>query len=226
MGKFIDITGQKFGRWTILARGGRSHNNGTLWKCRCECGNEKSVKSEILRSGESKSCGCLSRDRFIATNTTHGMSRHPAYKLWVAMLVRCNPSGPNTKNYASRGIAVCDRWKSFTNFWEDMGPSWTPSLSLDRLDNDKGYSPDNCKWATDAQQANNTRRNRWIETPRGSMTVAQASRAFGVSQQTMHARIRRGITGNALVLPSSKRLGNKLSGTFDTHINGLMSFGS
>lgn len=201
MGTLIDLTGKRFGRWTVLGRAAIEFGQ-SRWCCLCDCGGKKVVKSWILRNGESRSCGCLSRDIATERGKTHGLSRHPAYKIWGAIKKRCSPTAERAEDYHGRGIQVCARWAaSFEAFWEDMGPTYKPGLTLERKDNDKGYSPENCVWADFYAQANNNRRNRWINTPKGRMTVAQAARAFGISAGTLHGRISRGIAEADLFKP-------------------------
>lgn len=122
---------------------------------RCECGVEKRVSVHAVKSGKTKSCGCLR----ITKAKTHGMSKIPEYAIWVAMKARCyNESSKDYKDYGGRGITVCDRWiSSFTNFIEDMGVRKEKGLTLDRRNNDEGYSPENCKWVTASEQACNKR---------------------------------------------------------------------
>jgi hypothetical protein len=122
---------------------------------------------------------------------THGMSFHPAYQNWMHAKGRCNDTrNKYYKDYGGRGIKVCDRWSSFEAFWEDMGPTWKEGLTLDRINNQKGYEPDNCRWATAMEQANNRWDNRIINTPNGRMTISQAARLFGINQHTLFGRVR------------------------------------
>ena len=202
--KVKDLTGLTFGYLTVLARAGsaigaqnwtskRTKNgahHGATWLCRCFCGTEVVRQSQSLqtkRRQNARHCGCLLGQHVV----THGLTSTPIWHTWNGMRARCgNQSGKDWKNYGARGIAVCDRWQhSFMNFLEDMGGSYVEGLSLDRIDNSKGYSPDNCRWATRSEQANNTRNNIVLDTPQGRMTVTQAAKAYGLRVVTLHARI-------------------------------------
>ena len=128
--------------------------------CRCDCGNEVSVRMRNLRSGNTGSCGCVGKTNRKEANTKHGLSNSKTYLVWENMKARCSkPQHPEWKNYGGRGIKVCDRWvNSFNNFYADMGDK-PDGLSIDRIDNDGNYEPGNCRWATQVEQCNNTRRS-------------------------------------------------------------------
>lgn len=151
-----DLTGQKFGRWTVLSRAHTAPGKQAKWSCRCDCGGEADVAAATLKNGTSKSCGCLTREAIIRRSTTHGQSGSPTYLTWQGMIARCtNPSHVGYQRYAKKGITVCERWlTSFENFIADMGEK-PKGRSIDRIDNDKGYYPENCRWATAKQQCRN-----------------------------------------------------------------------
>lgn len=156
-GRPKDLTGRSFGRLVVKGmHSKRTYSFGTryFWLCKCACGTESIVFSGDLAAGHTTSCGCFRRDAAF----THGRTRTPEYRAWAAMIQRCeNPKAANFAAYGGRGIAVCDRWKDFQNFLADMGERPAPELSIERKDNDRGYEPDNCKWATRSEQAHNTR---------------------------------------------------------------------
>lgn len=190
-----DLSGLKFGFLTVLRYAGR-HKRGALWAVKCVCGKEINLPSgDITKNLQRKrqaSCGCKRNETIARRNTKHAMSFHPAYRAWDAMRARCyRPSHAAWKNYGGRGIKVCERWRiSFASFWEDMGPTWQPGLTLERVDNSQGYSPSNCVWATYTQQLNNTRSNTVIETPAGPMTVANAARHYKINYGTLLYRVK------------------------------------
>lgn len=182
----IDLTGQKFGRLKAISPSGRDKHGSALWNCQCDCGNTCIVLAGNLRSGKQKSCGCL-RHRS-PWNRTHGDSASGRlYRIWTDMKTRCyNPHRKAYKDYGGRGILVCDEWKSnYESFkaWAVLH-GYSDKLSIDRIDNDKGYYPDNCRWATKQEQANNRRSSRIIEFHGKKLTVAEAAREVGIDYHT------------------------------------------
>lgn len=160
----VDITGQKFGLWTVVARAPKRKQGNAIWWCRCECGAENAVSGGELKAGLSKSCGCRRAEcnrLKAAKHVTHGLSHTPEYTCWGSMRHRCrNPKSSKYADYGGRGISVCERWNSFENFLADMGRRPTPAHSLDRINNDGNYEPGNCRWATPKEQMNNRRAHR------------------------------------------------------------------
>lgn len=157
--RFIDLTGARFGRLLVRGFAFRDEHH-SYWECLCDCGEVHVTRGSCLTRGESLSCGCMARELSSFRKTTHGMTATAEWKAWRAMRERCaNPKHKAFKNYGGRGIAVCQRWFSFENFFSDMGPR-PPGLTLERKDNNRGYSPDNCCWADWTTQANNRRKPR------------------------------------------------------------------
>jgi len=155
--RFKDISGQQFNQLTVIEF---SHWEGsaTMWRCRCLCDREIIVRVDALSTGNTKSCGCLrartSRERM----TIHGMRNSSEYENWSGMKKRCSSNYKEHKYYADRGIQVCERWQnSFEDFFKDMGVRPSPQHSIDRINNDKGYFPENCRWATPLEQSRNKR---------------------------------------------------------------------
>jgi len=186
MGNFIDITDKDFGRLHVVTRVGTKHGE-SLWLCRCECRKSTKVTSFHIRSGHTKSCGCMFKEY---QNSNESKSR--LYTIWDSMKQRClNPKAINYKHYGGRGIQICTRWlgkSGFKNFKEDMGNP-PKGKSLDRRNNDKGYSKKNCRWASKRTQANNTRANRIVEFEGKKITLAQACRKSGVNYNTASTRL-------------------------------------
>jgi hypothetical protein len=153
----LDLTGQTFGRWAVIAlHPERSRGGQAMWACRCRCGTRRVVSGSNLRSSASRSCGCYRRERGI----THGLSNTRAYACWHNMLQRCfNPKHPSYPDYGGRGIGVCEDWLSVASFFADMGGP-PNGLSLNRVDNDGHYWPSNCEWATPSMQNANRRPRR------------------------------------------------------------------
>jgi hypothetical protein len=167
MGKPLrDLTKQRFGFLVALRLGEKQHKgDGAWWLCRCDCGSEKHLPGKDLVGGKIMSCGCQRTElRFLSQPRLHRRSSgNRTYRIWQAMLGRCrNPNNARAKYYSARGITVCDRWLTFENFFADMGEA-PADRSIDRIDNDGNYEPGNCRWATNTQQMNNTRRSKPME---------------------------------------------------------------
>ena len=195
----IDRTGMRYGNLVVKEfshRQFRSSRHGyyLFWKCVCDCGNETIVLSNNLNKKNTTSCGCKS-SRFVCKdiNRTHGMYNSPEYISWRGMKDRCYlKSHKEYKRYGAIGITVCERWKnSFENFFEDMGKR-PQGFSIERIDNLKGYSPENCKWASQKEQANNKSTNKFIEFEGKKLTIQQWAEKLQISHWTLRARLARG----------------------------------
>jgi hypothetical protein len=185
--RLIDITGMRFSRLTAI-----SYIGGSKWYCSCECGGSTTTKAGKLKSGHSKSCGCLGKEVTAKRNMTHGQSGSLAYNSWRGMKERCgNTNHPYYARYGGRGIGYHPSWELFEAFYADMGDC--PSdHSLDRIDGSAGYSKQNCRWATDETQQNNTRQNVRITLNGESLTAAQWARKLEIPVHRIYSRIRNG----------------------------------
>jgi len=193
---------ERFGRWTVIAAA-PSVNRKTRWVCRCECGTERIVVSWLLTNGNSSSCGCYQRERNGQTVRTHGMSKSSEYSIWGLIKGRCsNPNLESYKNYGGRGVRMCHRWlSSFDNFYSDIGPRPSKQHTVERIDNNKGYGPDNCRWATRKEQAQNRRVNIYVTHEGERVTLTEAARRSGINWGTLR---KRWIKGKDLFAPVRK----------------------
>lgn len=192
------LVGKRFGRLKVIRRNGSSEHKRALWLCRCDCGNEVTVIGNSLTVGRVNSCGCLRKELNAEKWTTHGFTKkgeiHPLYHIWKNIIDRIeNPKNVSWHNYGGRGIKVCDRWRnSFQNFIDDMGERPSLGHSVDRIDNNGDYAPENCRWATMREQHNNTRKNVYAEIDGVSKTMAQWCRFYNINYATAHSRIKKG----------------------------------
>lgn len=199
-----DETGKKYGKLTVLEF---SHVNRQVhWLCLCECGNTVVVRGNHLRGGGVTTCGCI---HFKSS----GMSGSPIYQVWQAMKDRCyNTQNRHYRNYGARGITVSDRWlESFNNFFEDMGERPFDGATLERVDNSKGYSKDNCKWATRHAQMANTRVSRLLTYNGETKCLTEWARGIGVDPKTLYYRLKQGWTlEKALTTTATPARGRKV----------------
>lgn len=191
-----DLTGRQFGRLKVIRPAKPLKYRGknlSRWYCLCECGAYHIVRGHQIRSGRTKSCGCLAKQVRLTANYRHGLEQHPSYCSWNHMMNRCKyVTNDNYKHYGGRGIQIEDpRWLDVTNFVADMGvrPAGT---SLDRIDNEKGYCKENCRWATPKQQARNKRTSAYLTFEGKTQTKADWAEELGVSIDYIKHRIKKG----------------------------------
>jgi len=191
-----DLAGCRFGRLTVLGRGENTPEGKARWICVCDCrpDKEKLVRAVLLKNGRATSCGCFAREKTRDRSVTHDATGSPEWETWRRMRSRCyNKRNDKYKYYGGRGIRVCARWRSsFQTFLEDMGPRPSDEHSIERKRVNDDYQPDNCIWATIDVQNRNKRSNVILEHDGVRKTVAEWARDLGVSQTTLHDRLRRG----------------------------------
>lgn len=192
--------GAEFGRLTVVEKSAKvGKNYAAYYRCKCICGAECVVRGTSLTTKATRSCGCLhletakgQRENLRRANTTHGLSATRAYHAWNSMWDRCtNPANANFDRYGRRGITVCERWNDVRNFVSDMGQP-PPGYTLDRIDNNGDYEPNNCRWATHKEQSNNRTTNRLIAYRGERKTAAQWAAVTGVSEKLIARRLRDG----------------------------------
>lgn len=190
-----DLTGQRFARLLVKSRATSDGNGNARWNCQCDCGNSTVSSGFTLRNGEARSCGCWRAQSTKQRFRTHGKSGTPEYRIWAGIHQRCNnPGGDEYDRYGGRGIRVCAAWVDFGQFYSDMGAKPSPKHTIERRDNDKGYEPSNCYWATWKEQQNNKSNNRLVVYQGQTMTLSQAADAGGqqLSGSAIQGRLKRG----------------------------------
>lgn len=189
MPAFQDLTGKKFGRLTAIKRDFTKKR--TAWLCKCECGNTKIVTSTHLKSGLTKSCGCLQKERAIEAKTKHKQSSTSLYHRWKAIKQRChNPNNKRYYQYGGRGIKMCDEWRNdfltFEKWAYDNG--YKEELTLDRIDNDKGYAPSNCRWTSYTEQARNRSITVTVLHKGKAVSLGEISNICNINYNTLYTR--------------------------------------
>ena len=194
-----DLTGQRFGRLTVLGRAPDrikpSGKHSKMWKCKCDCGNIKIISRSSLVSGDTISCGCYHKEHIHEYGKTHGLSKDRLYKKWSGIIQRCtNPNNEHYYMYGGRGITICEEWrKDFYSFYSwAIANGYEEGLTIDRIDNNNGYYPENCRWANLETQANNTRRNHYITHNNETKTLTQWARLAEVNVETLRYRVNHG----------------------------------
>lgn len=192
MAKFEDLTGQRFGFWTVVGRAENTSYGAARWLCKCECGNTRVVKAQGLKNGTSKSCGCHKNDY----NRIHGGKGTRLYEIWRQMIYRCEKTKHQAySKYGGRGITVCSEWHDFTNFrnWS-ISNGYDDTKSIDRIDNDSGYCPENCRWTNAKTQMNNRSNTPHYQFNGQNLTISEWAEKTGISRSTIYGRLKRGLT--------------------------------
>ena len=209
--RLIDHSGQTFGRLSVIepiqVTDEKTGVRRVVWKCKCSCGNIAHVRGPFLRRGHTISCGCFAKDAARNRVLTHGMRGTRVYSIWSGIISRCESmrNDPNHARYAGRGITMCDRWRSsFQHFYDDMGDPPSQLHSIDRRDNDKGYFPDNCRWATAKEQARNRRSNRPVTIDGRTLLIVEWSEVSGIHQGLIRSRLEDGWEPREAVFRNSK----------------------
>lgn len=187
--------GDRFYRLTVLGKVSPIASR-SRFLVACDCGSKFEVLAQSLKDGNTKSCGCLKRDKLIARTTTHGMTGSPEVGVWAAMVQRCeNPRCRAYPSYGGRGIGVCDKWKrSFAAFIADMGRRPSDGHEIDRIDNNGNYEPGNCRWATRREQTRNTRANVRLTYRGETLCATDLAAKYGVNINTFKKRLRSGLS--------------------------------
>lgn len=193
MSQAIDLMGMRFGRLSVIAKT-RINGCRVAWVCKCDCGNETTTLTTELLRGRTKSCGCYHNEKFGDAVRKHGQYKTRLYRIWGNMLQRCgNQKNDSYSLYGAKGIAVCDEWKEFEAFgkWA-LENGYTDALSIDRIDNSKGYSPDNCRWATPQEQTDNRGCSVHISFDGKNQTLKRWSEETGIPYRKLLWRINNG----------------------------------
>lgn len=192
-----DISGKRFGKLVVVGIGGRTSKGKILWECKCDCGNTALVEKSKLGK-YTNSCGCVRREVNRNRQLRHGQTKTRLHKLWCSMRQRCTEGGAERNVYFDRGISVCEEWSSYEAFrdWA-MSHGYDPNAprgttTIDRINNDKGYSPDNCRFVTQTGNSRNRRTNRMVLVDGEKITMAEASERYGINYGTLEGRLDRG----------------------------------
>ncbi len=201
----MDIKNQRFNRLVALEIVGKNNDRANVWRCICDCGNETNTSASRLRSGHTKSCGCLRKEKAVLAQKQncyiHGFRRTPFYKSWSSMKERCNNRNSIAfTNYGGRGIRVCERWLSFENFMQDMYESYQlhvqvfglKNTTLERVDVNKNYNKQNCRWATNEEQSRNRRNNVLLTFNKKTQCMAAWADEVNIGASVIYKRLKRG----------------------------------
>ena len=213
MSKGNDLSGKRFGRLVVIKSAEMKGKN-KQWLCVCDCGETKTVLGYNISNGHTKSCGCLTKEIAIVSNSSHGMSKSRFYQIWRDMLDRTTRlKNVAYDNYGGRGIKVCQEWRVFENFMNEMHESYLQhaeihgelSTTIDRINNDEGYLKTNCRWATPKFQSLNKRSNLKHSVNGKLLTVKEISDIYGLAYAAVRKRVSLGWAGDDLISPSKRR---------------------
>lgn len=186
MGKFEDLTNKRFGKLLVVENTNKKRNKKTIWLCKCDCGNYKEVQVDNLTSGHTKSCGCLNGKGY-----KHNLKNTRLYYIWSCMKQRCyNENHKQYKDYGQRGIKICNEWHEFINFYNwAINNDYQDNLTIDRINNNGNYEPDNCRWVNMKIQSNNRRSNHIIEYKNETHTLKEWCDILKLNYKTIQTRI-------------------------------------
>lgn len=218
-----DISGQKFNRLTVIEFVGLNHRNESTWKCRCDCGNEIVIRREPLVTNHTKSCGCLRQEELKARKehphkVSHGLSHTRLYNIWCGMKARCNkPNSQASYRYYNRGIRVCDEWNNdFESFYGwSIKNGYKENLTIDRIDNNKGYYPDNCRWVDMLVQMNNTEKTTSVTYKNITDTLSNWCRKLNKNYSMVRWRLENGWSVNDAFEKPSARLKERIASAME-----------
>jgi hypothetical protein len=197
MGKLINLIGKRFGKLTVINRAIKQYNNDghVCWVCKCDCGNIVTVSGSSLRRKFTSSCGCLAKEKRKEATTKHGLAKSRLDNIYCKIKSRClNPKEPSYKWYGARGITICDEWLQDKNkfFQWAINNGYKNNLTIDRIDNNGNYEPNNCKWSSPKEQARNRRTNNVIEFQGEKHTITEWCEILGYKSSVIIARFKRG----------------------------------
>jgi len=202
----LDLTGHVYGRLTVLSFYHRFEKR-TKWKCICECGKLCIVRGDSLRDGGIRSCGCLKKEMDIEKCYIHGGWRTLEYKPWNCMMNRCyNKNDTSYSDYGNRGIIVCESWHDFNNFYKDMHPRPSLEYSIERIDCNWHYEPENCTWATDAEQAKNTTRSRKFNINGEEINITDICKKYNLNYSIIYWWLKKGYSIEEIISGSYKNV--------------------
>lgn len=194
MSKKIDLTGQRFNQLLVIKESGRNKEGKVIWLCKCDCGNYHKTLGKYLRNGNATSCGCRRKKILAETTqrqTTHKMINTRLYTIWRGMRQRCNNvNSCSYQNYGGRGISICEEWNDFMKFYKwSINNGYEEHLTIDRIDNNGNYEPNNCRWVTRKKQGNNNRHNHYLTYKGETKTMSEWSDITGIEYRTLRSRI-------------------------------------